>query len=80
MPASATTTPGLSSNIQQQNGTKLRIKKFQGGTGAHTLLGGGGAHAEPSKLKMAGVASLQRERGEGATSELGLSKKHYSGG
>jgi hypothetical protein len=58
MPASASATPGLNSNIQQQNGTKLRIKKFQGGAGAHTLLGAAGALAEPSKLKMAGVASL----------------------
>ena len=56
---SATTLhPAGPSSIQQQNGTKLRIKKY----------------GEPSKLKIAGAASLQRETNN--SSELGLSKKY----
>jgi hypothetical protein len=55
---SATTLHPGASSIQQQNGTKLRIKKY----------------GEPSKLKMAGAASLQRETNN--SSELGLSKKY----
>lgn len=45
-------------SIQQQNGTKLRIKKY----------------GEPSKLKLAGAASLHRETNN--SSELMMSKKY----
>jgi|TARA_B110000305_G_C19396190_1_gene617557 hypothetical protein len=46
------------------------LKKFQ--SGAHTALGGA---AESSKLKIAGAATLQRDREMNNKSDLSLSKK-----
>lgn len=58
----------------------MRIKKFQNGQGgALTVLGGNGA-SESSKLKMAGVASLQRDRDTNNNSDLSLMKKHTNPG
>jgi len=45
------------------------LKKFQ--SGAHTALGG----AEASKLKIAGAATLQRDREMNNKSDLSLCKK-----
>ena len=64
-------TPALgANNIANQNGTKLRLKKFQ--SGAHTALGGA---AESSKLKIAGAATLQRDREMNNKSDLSMNKK-----
>lgn len=61
-------------SIQNQNGTKLRIKKFQGAGGVSNILGSQQA-SESSKLKNAGAATLQRNRESNNNSELGLIKK-----
>jgi hypothetical protein len=61
-------------SIQNQNGTKLRIKKFQGPGGVSTILGSQQA-SESSKLKLAGAATLQRNRESNNNSELSLIKK-----